>query len=137
MNLVVSVFTSTRTSLLASNRFCVFLYDIYAVTEHTDIVSREQELMWSIQFQFFLILLNLPDGIRHILNSVQLVTVAFLYNYYSKFHHLCINARDDRFFPLLWQLFLSPNVINEFVGLRTLCITSCLSQFCRNFINTW
>jgi len=61
MYLVFAVFTSEPTSLLASNRASVF-YGIYVFTQYINIISTDQELMYSIQFQSF-IFLDLPDGI--------------------------------------------------------------------------
>jgi len=57
------VFTSRPTSLLVLVEFCVFLYVIYVFTQVNNTVSTDQELMRYIQFQSFLIFLNLSDGI--------------------------------------------------------------------------
>jgi hypothetical protein len=59
--LVSSVFTSRPTLLLASNSFSVFLYGVYVFAQYSNIVSIDQEVMCSVQFQFFLLLLDLPD----------------------------------------------------------------------------
>jgi hypothetical protein len=62
MYLIFSVFSSRLTSLLASNTFfCVF--GIYVSNQYISIVSRDKDLVYSIQFQSFLIYLDLSEDI--------------------------------------------------------------------------
>jgi hypothetical protein len=60
-----SVLRSGPTSLLACNRASLFFYGTYVFIQYIDIVSIDQELMYSIQFQSFLLLLDLPGDILY------------------------------------------------------------------------
>jgi hypothetical protein len=42
--------------------FFVSLYGIYVVAQYINTVSIDQELMYSIPYQSFLIFMDLPDG---------------------------------------------------------------------------
>jgi hypothetical protein len=64
-HLVSSELTSRQASLLASNKASVFffLYGIYVFSRYINRISIGQKLMCPIQFQFFRVLLDPPDGI--------------------------------------------------------------------------
>jgi len=67
--IVFSVFTSRPTSLLASNTATAFLYSIYVFIQYINMVSIDQELTYSTQFQSFLTFLDLPENISQ--NKVE------------------------------------------------------------------
>jgi hypothetical protein len=62
MQLVFSVFTPRSTFLLASVRVSLYLHGIYVTPQYVNIISIDQKLICSIQFQPHL-LFFLPYGV--------------------------------------------------------------------------
>jgi len=78
--LVFSVFTSRQTSLLASDRTSVFLFMvcIFSTNVCINIVSIDQGLMYSVQFQSF-IFLDPLDGFCLSKNRMSVYFECFIY----------------------------------------------------------
>jgi hypothetical protein len=55
--------TSLPVNLQQRDLLCLFFCDIYVFAQYNNIISTDQELMYSIQFQSFLTFLDVPEGI--------------------------------------------------------------------------
>jgi hypothetical protein len=60
--LYIYFYTNLPSSFLQS--FCYIFYGICVLTQYMKAISADQELMCSIQFQIFQIVLDLPDSIK-------------------------------------------------------------------------